>query len=62
MYSKELKNYIKKKKESECKEIEKYTVLYISNSSSSEKSTSDSDEVKYILPKCSRKRPMNIIN
>jgi hypothetical protein len=37
--------------------------LCISNSSSSEKSTSDSEEeIKYILPKCPRKRPRNIIN
>jgi len=64
MYSKALKNNIKKKKESERLETEKHAVFYTSNSSSREQSTSDSDEeVKYnILPKCSRKRPRNIIN
>lgn len=59
-----LKIISRKKKESERLEIETHVVLCISNSSSSEKNTSDSDEeVKYnILPKCPRKRPRNIIN
>lgn len=62
--AKNLKIITRKRKESERLEIEKHAVLNISNSSSSEKSTSDSDEeVKYnILPKCTRKRPRNIIN
>jgi len=61
--TKNLKIISRKEKESESLEIEKHTVLRISNSSSSENSTSDSnEEVKYILPKCPRKGPKNIIN
>lgn len=61
--AKDLKIISRKKKESERCEIQKHTVLCISNSSSSEKCRSDNDEgVKYILPKCHRKRQRNIIN